>query len=74
MKDMVARKEVNVKYIATEEMVADPFTKPIFKENYFRHVKSLGLHRLYEYVLCRTLMTTLCNIIIIIPKILVTHT
>ena len=46
MKDMVAQKEVNVKYIATQEMVADPFTKPIFKKAYFRHVKSLGLRRL----------------------------
>ena len=46
VKDMVARKEVNVKYIATQEMVADPITKPISKEAYFRHVKSLGLHRL----------------------------
>ena len=31
VKDMVARKEVNVKYITTQEMVADPFTKPIPK-------------------------------------------
>ena len=46
VKDMVARKEVNVKYIATQEMVIDPFTKPISKEAYFRHVKFLGLHRL----------------------------
>ena len=45
VKDMVARKEVNVKYITTQEMVADPFTKPIPKEAYFRHVKSLGLRR-----------------------------
>ena len=45
VKDMVARKEVNVKYITTQEMVAYPFTKPIYKEAYFRHVMSLGLHR-----------------------------
>ena len=45
VKDMVARKKVNVKYITKQEMVADSFTKPIPKEAYFRHVKSLGLHR-----------------------------
>ena len=41
----MARKEVNVKYITTQELVVNPFTKPIPKEAYFRHVKSLGLHR-----------------------------
>ena len=37
--------EVNVKYITTQEMVTDPFTKPIPKAAYLRHVKSLGLRR-----------------------------
>ena len=45
IKDMVARKEVNVKYITTQEMVLDPFTKPRHKEAYFRHDKSLGLSK-----------------------------
>ena len=45
VKDMVTRKEVNVMYIETQEMVAGPFTKPVTKEAYFRHVKSLGLRR-----------------------------
>ena len=45
VKVIVARKEVNVQYITTREMVADPFTKPIPKEAYFRHFKSLGLRR-----------------------------
>ena len=45
VKDMVAQKEVNMKYITTQEMVVDPFTMPIPKEAYFRHVQSLGLHR-----------------------------
>ena len=45
VKDMVAQKEVNVKYITTQEMVAYPFTKPIPKDAYFRHVKSLGFCR-----------------------------
>ena len=39
VKGMVARKEVNVKCITTQEMIVDPFTKPIPKEVYFRHVK-----------------------------------
>ena len=34
-----------MKYITTQEMVADPFTKGIPKEAYFRHVKTLGLSR-----------------------------
>ena len=45
VKDVVARNEVNVKYITTQEIVVDPFTNPIPKEAYFRHVKSLGLRR-----------------------------
>ena len=45
VKDMMALKEVDAKYIATQEMVANPFTKSISKEAYFRHVKSLGLCR-----------------------------
>ena len=45
VKDMVTRKEVNMKYITTQEMVVDPFTKPIPKESYFRHVKSLDVHK-----------------------------
>ena len=46
MKDIVAQKEVNRKYITIQEIVANLFTKPISKESYFRHVKSLGLRRL----------------------------
>ena len=42
VKDMIAQKEVNLKYITTQEMVSDPFSKPIHNEGYFRHVKSLG--------------------------------
>ena len=45
VKDMVAQKEVNMKYITTQEMVVDPFTKPIPKDAYFMHVRSLGLRR-----------------------------
>ena len=46
VKDIVAQKEVNMKYITIQEIVANLFTKPISKEAYFRHVKSLGLRRL----------------------------
>ena len=45
VKDMVSQKEVHIKYISTHDMVADPFTKPIPRYVYYRHVKSLGLRR-----------------------------
>ena len=44
MKDMVAEKEV-MQYISTHTMVADPFTKPVPRDVYTDHIKSLGLHR-----------------------------
>ena len=46
IRDITTRKEVFIKYIPTREMVADPFTKPIPKEMFSVHVKSLGLRRL----------------------------
>ena len=46
IRDITARKEVFIKYIPTREMVDDPFTKPIPKEMFSVHVKSLGLRRL----------------------------
>ena len=45
VKDMVARKEVNMKYISTQEMIADPLTKPVPRDVFVRHVKSQGLRR-----------------------------
>ena len=45
VRDMVVQKEVNVKYISTHQMIADPLTKPIACDAYERHVKSLGLRR-----------------------------
>ena len=42
VKDMVPQKEVNMKYITAQKMVADTYTKPKPKEVYFRHVKYLG--------------------------------
>ena len=46
VKDMVARKEVNVKYISTQKMIADPMMKPIPREVFYVHVRSLGLCRI----------------------------
>ena len=43
--DLVAQKEVNMKYISMHDMVADPFIKPIPRDTFNRHVRSLGLHR-----------------------------
>ncbi len=44
-RDMAAKKEVNMKYISTHDMIADPFTKPIVKDVYNRHVKSMCFHK-----------------------------
>ena len=46
VRDMVAQKEVILKHISTSEMVADPLTKPIARDVFIRHVKSLGLCRM----------------------------
>ena len=45
VKDMVARKDVNLQYISTHNMIADPMTKPIPRDVFIGHVKSLGLRR-----------------------------
>ena len=46
VKDMVAHKKVNIKYITTREMVADPLTKSIPRDIFIKHVKSQGLRRI----------------------------
>ena len=46
VKDMVAHKKVNMKYIPTREMVADSLTKPIPRDIFIKHVKSQGLRRI----------------------------
>ena len=38
--------EVVLKHIPTNEMVADPFTKPIAKDAFVKHLRSLGLCRM----------------------------
>ena len=46
VKDMVPHKKVNMKYIPTREMVADPLTKLIPRDIFIKHVKSQGLRRI----------------------------
>lgn len=41
---MVARKEVNIKYISTYKITVDPLMKSITKDVFYRYVKSLGLY------------------------------
>lgn len=45
-RDMVACKMINVKYLPTKDMVADPLTKPLNRDAFIRHVRSLGLHKI----------------------------
>ena len=45
VKDMITQNEVVMRYIPMSKMVADPFTKPIARDAFVRHVKSLGLYR-----------------------------
>lgn len=46
VKDLVAQGEVNVKYITTQDMIADPLTKAVSRSLFQKHVKSFGLRRL----------------------------
>jgi len=46
VRDIVASGEINLQYIPTHEMIADPFTKAIFKDLFEKHVKALGLCRI----------------------------
>ncbi|KAK9098657.1 hypothetical protein Syun_025702 [Stephania yunnanensis] len=45
VRDMIAQKEVKVQYISMQKMIADPFTKPIPRDAFNGHMKSLGLRR-----------------------------
>ena len=40
VRDMITQNEVVLKHIPTNEMVANPFTKPIARDAFVRHVKS----------------------------------
>ena len=46
IRDIIARKEVILKYLPMREMVVDPFTKSISRDMFSIHIKSLGLRRL----------------------------
>ena len=46
VRNSVAQKEVIPRYISTHQMVADPFTKPIARDVFLSHIKSLGLRRM----------------------------
>ncbi|XP_070014717.1 secreted RxLR effector protein 161-like [Nicotiana sylvestris] len=45
-RDMVKRKVVNVKYVSTKDILADPLTKPLSRDAFVRHTRSQGLRRL----------------------------
>ncbi|XP_075086049.1 secreted RxLR effector protein 161-like [Nicotiana tabacum] len=45
-RDMVRRKVVNVKYVSTKDILADPLTKPLSRDAFVRHTRSQGLRRL----------------------------
>ncbi|XP_070015243.1 secreted RxLR effector protein 161-like [Nicotiana sylvestris] len=45
-RDMVRHKVVNVKYVCTKDMLADPLTKPLYRDAFVRHTRSQGLRRL----------------------------
>ncbi|OIT27592.1 retrovirus-related pol polyprotein from transposon tnt 1-94, partial [Nicotiana attenuata] len=43
VRDMVASGEINLQYIPTRSMIADPFTKAISGDLFMKHVMALGL-------------------------------
>uniref|UniRef100_A0A2N9IVG7 Reverse transcriptase Ty1/copia-type domain-containing protein n=1 Tax=Fagus sylvatica TaxID=28930 RepID=A0A2N9IVG7_FAGSY len=46
IRDMVSQGEVILQHISTSSMVADPLTKPIARDLFFSHAKSMGLRRI----------------------------
>ena len=45
VKDMVARGEVNLKYISTHDIIADLLTKAVTRDVFERHIKCFSLRR-----------------------------
>ena len=45
VKDMVARGEVNLKYISTHDLITNPLTKAVTRDVFERHINCFGLHR-----------------------------
>ncbi|OIT32280.1 retrovirus-related pol polyprotein from transposon tnt 1-94 [Nicotiana attenuata] len=43
VRDMLASGEINLQYIPTRSMIADPFTKAISRDLFDKHVMALGL-------------------------------
>ena len=43
VREMITQYEVVLKHIPTNEMIANSFTKPIARDAFMRHVRSLGL-------------------------------
>ena len=46
IRDAIIEKDVVLKHISTSNMVADPLTKPIARDVFVKHVRSLGLCRM----------------------------
>ena len=46
IRDMVAHNEVVLKHISISLMIVDPLTKPIERDVFQAHVRSLGLRRI----------------------------
>ena len=46
IRDVIIEKDVVLKYISTSNMVVDPLTKPIARDVFVKHVRSLGLCRM----------------------------
>jgi len=43
--NIIVRKDMNLQYISTYKMIANPMTKPIYRYVLCDHVKPLELHR-----------------------------
>ena len=46
IREAITEQDVILKHISTNSMVADPLTKPIAKDEFVRHVRSLGICRM----------------------------
>jgi len=46
IREAITEQDVILKHISTNSMVADPLTKPIARDTFVRHVRSLGLYRM----------------------------
>jgi len=46
IREAITEQDMILKHISTNSMVVDPFTKPITRDAFVRHVRSLGLCRM----------------------------